>query len=178
MSFAPTIRRLTVAERLEYLHHLLRLDAKSRRFRFGCAASDAAIQAHCLRHIAADGQILGAFVGDEMRGAVELNPISRPGYGEAELALSVEKEFQRLGLGARLLARALQEMAPARAVLVCWADNTGMVQLARRFAAEIIQQGDCLVFTIKTSAIDCLSSQSRPPVHIDLTSTDIAFAYV
>ena len=69
------IRKLWIHEADQYRDHLLRLDAASRRNRFGGAASDDRIREHVNGSILLDAVIHGFFIDGTLRGAAELRPI-------------------------------------------------------------------------------------------------------
>jgi len=91
-------RRLGAADRAARLAHLARLGAEGRRARFRGSA------------LAADppepALALGCWIDGRLRGLAELYPLPADGRW-AELAASVEPEFQGQGLGRALLARLL-----------------------------------------------------------------------
>jgi GNAT superfamily N-acetyltransferase len=131
------IRKLWVGEAALYCNHLLRLDADSRHNRFGGAVSDDYIRAYVERSFP-HGVIHGIFIEGVLRGAAELQPLARPGSGEA--AISIEKPWQSHGIGSVLLARTLLS-ARNRSIkflrMACLADNRRMQELARKFSAEL-----------------------------------------
>src|SRR5215467_13084443 len=90
------VRKLWVGETELYRQHLLRLDAESRRNRFGGAVSDEFIE-HGEPSALGDAVIYGFFVDGIVRGAAELRLLERP--GEAEAALSIERSWQSRGVG-------------------------------------------------------------------------------
>lgn len=146
------IRPLEAGELPHYLDHLLRLDQRALWLRFDHAMDTAAIQTHCLGLMRPDARILGAFVEGVMRGAAELSPWRDGGRDCTELAFSVEPEFQRCGLGSRLIAHALDIVRPGPAVMLCRAANKGMIALARRAGADIVPQGNHLLCIVDTAA--------------------------
>jgi GNAT superfamily N-acetyltransferase len=84
--------------------------------------------------------IHGFFVEGVLRGAAELKPIGTPLAREAELAFSIEKPWQSHGVGTALLERTLLA-ARNRGLkflhMACLADNKRMLELARKFEAEL-----------------------------------------
>jgi GNAT superfamily N-acetyltransferase len=99
------VRRLWVGETELYRQHLLRLDAESRRYRFGGAVSDEFIERYAEPSAFRDAVIYGFFVEGVLRGAAELRPLACA--GEAEAALSIERAWQSRGVGTVLLERVL-----------------------------------------------------------------------
>ena len=61
------IRRVRATEGQEFRGHLLRLDAASRRMRFGGAVSDPFIESYGRRAVDDDGLIVGWFRGGDLR---------------------------------------------------------------------------------------------------------------
>jgi GNAT superfamily N-acetyltransferase len=96
---------LWVDETELYRQHLLRLDAESRRNRFGGAVSDGFIHRYSEPSALNGAVIHGFFVDGVLRGAAELRLLERP--GEAEAALSIERAWQSHGVGTALLERVL-----------------------------------------------------------------------
>jgi GNAT superfamily N-acetyltransferase len=133
------VRKLWIGEAELYREHLLRLDADSRRSRFGGAVSEAFIRNYVDLSVGLDAVVHGFFVDGQMRGAAELRPLGT-GQGEAELAFSIEKPWQSHGVGSMLLERTLLA-ARNRGIkllhMACLADNRRMQQLARKFDAEL-----------------------------------------
>lgn len=134
------IRKMWVVEASRYREHLLRLDAASRRNRFGGNVSDEFLANYANLVSGLDTVVHGFFVNGSMRGAAELRPIGTPRAREAEAAFSIEKPWQSHGVGSALLARTLLA-ARNRGItflhMACLADNERMQQLARKFDAEL-----------------------------------------
>ncbi len=140
------VRRLWSSETELYRQHLLRLDAESRRNRFGGAVSGEFIQRYAEPAALNGAVIYGFFVDGVLRGAAELRPLARA--GEAEAALSVEREWQSRGVGTALLERVLL-VARNRQIkhlhMICLAENRRVQQLARKFDAELTFQSGSVV---------------------------------
>jgi GNAT superfamily N-acetyltransferase len=134
------IRKLWIHEADQYRDHLLRLDAASRRNRFGGVVSDDRIRDHVKSSILLDAVIHGCFIDGVLRGAAELRSTGSPFSGEAEAAFSVETPWQSHGVGSELLSRTLLA-ARNRGIkflqMNCLADNKRMQQLARKFDADL-----------------------------------------
>ena len=134
------IRKLWIDRSGPYRDHLLRLDPESRRNRFGGAVSDAFIENYIELSLGLDAVIHGFFVDGALRGVAELRPLGRTFDGEAEAAFSIEKPWQSHGVGSALLERTLLA-ARNRGVkllhMACLANNQRMVELARKFEAEL-----------------------------------------
>jgi GNAT superfamily N-acetyltransferase len=134
------IRKLWIGEAELYRDHLLRLDGESRRNRFGGGVSDDFIRSYVELSRGLDSVIHGFFVDGTLRGAAELRPLGSDFAGEAEAALSIEKEWQSHGVGTALLGRTLLA-ARNRGIkhlhMACLAENRRMQQLARKFDADL-----------------------------------------
>jgi GNAT superfamily N-acetyltransferase len=134
------IRKLWIDRAGPYRDHLLRLDVESRRNRFGGAVSDEFIHNYIELSLALDAVIHGFFVDGILRGVAELRPIGSGFPEEAEAAFSIEKPWQSHGVGTALLERSLLA-ARNRGIklmhMACLANNRRMIDLARKFEAEL-----------------------------------------
>lgn len=133
-------RSLLPAEAGRYAEHLLRLSKADRRARFMGGMSEDAVRQHVARIDWNQAILLVAFVGGELRGAVEL----RFDNDRAELAISIEDGWQNQGLGGVMVRRAMT-MARNRGIrgieLHCMGDNHRMLRIAGRLSALV--QFDC-----------------------------------
>ena len=84
------IRKMWIDRAGPYRDHLLRLDADSRRNRFGGAVSDEFIINYIELSLGLDAVIHGFFVDGALRGVAELRPLGRGFAEEAEAAFSIE----------------------------------------------------------------------------------------
>ena len=134
------IRKLWIDRAGPYRDHLLRLDAESRRNRFGGAVSDAFIINYIELSLGLDAVIHGFFVDGVLRGVAELRPLVVSLPEEAEAAFSIEQPWQSNGVGTALLERTLLA-ARNRGIkllhMACLANNQRMIDLARKFEAEL-----------------------------------------
>ena len=134
------IRKLWIDRAGPYRDHLLRLDVESRRNRFGGAVSDEFIHNYIELSLGLDAVIHGFFVDGILRGVAELRPIGSGFPEEAEAAFSIEKPWQSHGVGTALLERTLLA-ARNRGIklmhMACLANNRRMIDLARKFEAEL-----------------------------------------
>ena len=132
------VRKLYPWEWHEFRAHLLRLGPEERRLRFCRGVDDAFIHAYCDRIDRPRTTVLGCFVEGTLRGVAELIQIPKEWPISAEIALSVEKPFQRQGIGGRLLGQILL-VARNRMVrtvhLVSLRENQPLQHLARKFGA-------------------------------------------
>jgi GNAT superfamily N-acetyltransferase len=134
------IRKLWIDRAGPYRDHLLRLDKESRRNRFGGAVSDEFIVNYIELSLGLDAVIHGFFVEGALRGVAELRPLGKGFADEAEAAFSIEKDWQSHGVGSALLERTLLA-ARNRGIkllhMACLANNSRMVDLARKFDADL-----------------------------------------
>src|SRR5262249_44725081 len=101
------IRKLWLGDAQDYRDHLLRLDAESRRNRFGLALAGQLIEAYVDSPTWSGAVMHGFLVDGVLRGVAELKPFGAAFPTEAEAAFSVEKPWQSHGVGSALLARTL-----------------------------------------------------------------------
>ena len=134
------IRKMWIDRSGPYRDHLLRLDKASRRNRFGGAVSDEFIRNYIELSLGLDAVIHGFFVDGTLRGVAELRPLGQDFSHEAEVAFAIEKPWQSNGVGSALLERTLLA-ARNRGIkllhMACLANNARMVDLARKFDAEL-----------------------------------------
>ena len=134
------IRKIWVDRAGRYRDHLLRLDKESRRNRFGGAVSDEFIVNYTELSLGLDSVMHGFFVEGTLRGVAELRPLGKDFAHEAEAAFSIETPWQNHGVGSALLERTLLA-ARNRGIkllhMACLANNQRMVELARKFEAEL-----------------------------------------
>jgi GNAT superfamily N-acetyltransferase len=134
------IRKLWIGEAEDYRDHLLRLDAESRRSRFGLVLADDLIKSYVASPTWSGAVMHGFLVDGVLRGVAELKPFGTAFPTEAEAAFSVEKPWQSHGVGSALLARTLlaaRNRGIRQVHMACLADNARMQQLARKFAAQL-----------------------------------------
>jgi GNAT superfamily N-acetyltransferase len=134
------IRKLWLGDAQDYRDHLLRLDAESRRNRFGLALADELIEAYVDSPTWSGAVMHGFLVDGVLRGVAELKPFGAAFPTEAEAAFSVEKPWQSHGVGSALLARTLlaaRNRGIRQVHMACLPDNARMQQLARKFAAQL-----------------------------------------
>ena len=135
-----TIRLLRHSELPQFRAHLLRLDADSRRDRFNGPTNDSFLASYAERSFHDGTIVIGYVENGEVLGAAELH--ERPDDAEptGEIAFSVERHLQHIGLGALLFSR-LIESARAfgyeRLRVTTHPQNTAMKRLARRFNASL-----------------------------------------
>ena len=158
------IRRLWPPDKESFRDHLLRLDARSRHWRFGGGMSDEFLVHYAENCFGKGDLIYGAFVNGKMVGAGELRsnraiwreqaPFGRDIHAEA--AFSVEDGYRRRGIGERLFKR-IRRAATNHGVetieIVCLPDNVGMQSLAKKFKTQ---------FTFEENALTGRLTAHRP----------------
>jgi GNAT superfamily N-acetyltransferase len=135
-----TIRKLRSPEMEKFRDHLLRLDEDSRRTRFGMVVDDSFLEAYAERADPGQTVIYGYFSGGEMHAAAELRSIGDSWGAEAEIALSVEADYQDAGIGTDLLGRIIQaarNRGVDRLYMSCLEGNHRMQRIARKYDAEL-----------------------------------------
>jgi GNAT superfamily N-acetyltransferase len=148
------IRKLWIGEAVNYREHVLRLDAESRRNRFGGGVSDKFVCDYVEMAISLDAVVHGFFVDGVTRGAAELRPLGVRFPGQAEAAISVEKPWQSHGVGSALLQRTLlaaRNRGFRLLHMTCLAENKRMQQLARKFDADLSFDFGSVVGEVRSS---------------------------
>jgi GNAT superfamily N-acetyltransferase len=141
------VRKLWASDAEAYGDHLLRLDAASRRNRFGGAVADNFIRSHAERAFEPENVIYGFLADGMLRGAAELRPFG-PNAGQAEAAFSIERPWQSHGVGTELLERTLlaaRNRGIKQLHITCLLENQRMQQLARKFDADLRRDSDSVI---------------------------------
>lgn len=129
------------------VRHLMRLSPEDRGSRFMAAAGEAQVRAHVERQFPRREAVIGWFAAGTLRAVAEIS-VDGP---RAEVALSVEGPWQRRGIGARLLARAVRKAQVRGArelVLYTAASNTPLIALAKNAGARFESHGPEVVATL------------------------------
>jgi len=145
------IRKLCDVETDAYRDHLLRLDAQSRYNRFCGRITNDTVRDYAATARGSDVILHGFFVDGVLRGVADLRILGR----EAEVAFSIEKPWQRQGVGSALLERNLlaARNRGAKLLRVCYlVDNYPMQQLARKFEARLVFDYGTVIGTMETDA--------------------------
>lgn len=108
LSASPEIRKLWRHDTPDVAEHLLRLDQHTRRSRFGAVVKDDFIEHHAEGVIAFDTVVFGAFFDGQLRAIGELRGMPQSWPRHAELALSVEPDWQGKGIGSSLFSRLIE----------------------------------------------------------------------
>ncbi len=144
-------RFLTEADAGEYQNHLLRLDHDSRWARFNCNASDMIIGRY-VASIAWDAcDIIGFFSDDYMRVAVEIRREASSHALMAEIAFTVEREYQNCRVGTNLMIQSLitlHERRILQASVVCLLSNRRMQKLALKYRSDVVADSGEVFITI------------------------------
>ncbi len=140
----PEIRKLWKGDSAALAGHLLRLDAETRRRRFGAFMGDDAIRAYGAKAIGVDTLVFGAFQGDRLHAIGELHGLFRPWPHDTEIALSVEPPWQGHGIGSALFSRlvtAAQNRGVTSLHVVFFNDNKPMWNITDKRHPSYARQG-------------------------------------
>ncbi|HSH42431.1 MAG TPA: GNAT family N-acetyltransferase, partial [Arenicellales bacterium] len=154
------VRRLGHHARGELAAHLLRLSPCQRRMRFNGGVSDEFVHTYCRGFCGTRSLVLGFFLDGVMRGAGELMLLSDIADSRScEIAVSVEHQYQGLGIGTGLVRRLLVLAANRRIRtmhVLYTRDNRRMENIALRFGAGLTTDG---------TQIDAVISVAAPTDH-------------
>ena len=143
----PAIRRLWPRDEKAFARHLGRLSGDARRLRFGTPAGNAFIRDYAARAFGLDAIIEACGVGKTVRGVVEVRPVGVDWPAMAELAITVEPDWQQQGMGTALMARAIlaaRNRYIQRIYMICLSENRPMQGLARKFEADLsVEPSEC-----------------------------------
>lgn len=132
-------RKLVPFENWRLEQHLLRLDGDDRRRRFSGTVPDEFLKLHCSRLDWLQSVVIGCFDAGVLRGAAELW-LGRAPEARAELAITVERDWQGEGIGTDLLRRALvlaRNRSARSLYMLCLLDNRRMQHIARKFEGSL-----------------------------------------
>lgn len=135
------VRRLWPAERDLFTAHLLRLDADTRRERFGTAVTDDFLRNYAETTFGVGGLVYAYVEAGEVRGAAELRGLEEIVIQTGEAAFSVERTWRRRGIGGELFSRlitAARNRNIRTLYMTCLPENAAMRNLARKFEAEMV----------------------------------------
>ncbi len=150
------VRRLWPSDKELFCDHLLRLDQRSRRLRYGGGISNDFLVHYGENCFGKGDLVYGAFVDGALIGAAELRS-NRPIWSEqapfgrhihAEAAFSVEDAFRRRGIGEKLFKRILRAAANhgvETIEIVCLPENVGMQNLAKKFETHFTFEQNSLI---------------------------------
>lgn len=159
-SIPGTFRKLWAGETGALLAHLLRLDADSRRMRFGSPVSNYFIEHYAKNALGGHSVVHGYFVDGTLRGVAELRGFRGLGGGEAEAAFSVERDYQNRGIGTELFGRAVlaaQNRGIRKLFVNFLSQNQRMQAIARKFDAVLTFDSDGVLGKVETPSANPLS---------------------
>jgi len=145
---AGTIRKLWTGEEALLQEHLLRLDAESRRRRFGSPVNRYFIEHYAQRALSRESVVHGFFVDGVLRGVAELRGCGEGAGGRAEAAFSIESDWQRRGVGSELLERtilAARNRSIHTIYMNCIVENRAMQAMAKKYEASLRFRADDVV---------------------------------
>ena len=137
------VRRLYRPDLPAFRDHLIRLDPETRYYRFGLRVSDEYLGQYAELCFEPGAMTYGYFEDGVVRGAAELRLFAsqdEPAVKDAEAAFSVEKPWRRRGIGAELMSHvvlAARNRRVAKLTIFCLRHNTAMLNLARKFEADL-----------------------------------------
>ena len=159
------IRRLFEVDQEDIGNHFRRLDTDSRRARFCGSVSNTGITRYVRTIFRFESQVIGAFVEGRLQGVAELRGVLNFWPPKAEAAISVDPDWQNLGIGDALVERVIT-MAQNRCVgsirLMCLKENTRMRHLATKHGAQICFDRDVIEAILHT----------KSPIPTNLTSAE------
>jgi GNAT superfamily N-acetyltransferase len=139
------IRKLWPAERDLFVAHLLRLDAETRRNRFGTAVTDDFLRQYAERTFGTGDIVFGYVENGEVRAAAELRGLDDVTSDGAEAAFSVEAGWRRNGIGEVLFQQLMttaRNRNHGRLFMTCLRSNLPMQRLAGKYAAVLARDID------------------------------------
>ena len=134
------VRKLWPTEIEKFRDHLLRLDKESRRMRFAHGVSDNFITDYANRMLDMGSVVYGFMDNGQVHAAAELRTLGTFWGQEAEAAFSVERPWQRQGIGTAMMERiirAARNRGVQRLYMNCLAENGKIQSIARRYEADL-----------------------------------------
>lgn len=128
----PCIDKIDDGSRVALADHFLRLSPDSRLSRFTRSVSDAYLVDYANRAFQGGNIVLAATIGDTIRGVAEILPTDGTGRS-AEVAFSVDDEWQGHGIGTALMVAMIASVAArgfTKIQLSCKCSNFKMQKLA------------------------------------------------
>ena len=148
---ATGMRRLWPIDRPLLKAHFLRLGRETRHDRFAMGVSDAFLDQYAERCFGFDDVIYGFVQNGTLRGVGELRPLAAAAGARmkvgAEAAFSVERAWQRQGVGGELfrrILRAARNRGLTSLYMMCLSHNEAMRKLGRRYGAEMDYSTDAV----------------------------------
>ncbi len=149
------VRQLRPSEQPLFRDHLLRLDKESRWDRFNGAINDAFLVSYAERCFHDGAVVIGVVEDGRVIGAAELHERPEELIPTAEIAFSVEHDWQNRGLGGLLFQRLLaaaRGQGYQRLRVTTHSQNAAMKALARRYGAKLTFEAGETVGVIDLSA--------------------------
>ncbi|MEE4189903.1 MAG: GNAT family N-acetyltransferase [Roseobacter sp.] len=129
-----------MSDRAILVAHFQRLDAETRRLRFGSVVNDAFVKDYAGHILSIDSVVYGAFADGELRGVAELHGVLGRWHPRAEAALLVEPAWQNRGLGGALMGHliaAARNRGLTSLRMICLRENHRMQRLAKKHDAVL-----------------------------------------
>lgn len=126
-------------DRLE--RHLLRLRSDDRLMRFGGPVSDEVIRRYCGQTEWLWSIVLGGFIDGTLRAAGELKLLDQQWPPSAEIAITVEGDYQDRGIGTEILSHLIvlaRNRFVATVHMICLNENRRMQRVARKFGTTLV----------------------------------------
>ena len=133
-----SIHRLYDSDIEDVKAHFMRLDMKNRRLRFGNPVNDGFLEQYAETILKSVSLVQGAYVDGVLRGVGEIRGLPTNWTKSAEAALSVEEDWQNMGIGGALLKRLVataQNRGISQIYMMCLKENTKMQHLATKHEA-------------------------------------------
>ncbi len=134
-------RKLYKEDFILFENHLKRLSPEERLLRFDFVISDEQIH-HYVQNINVQDIVIGLFSSNQVIGAAHLSVSKHESFeaGKIELGISVETEYQGLGLGTDLMYAAMtigEHEGFKKLEILCQSQNLPMIRIANKFGAVI-----------------------------------------
>jgi len=153
---SPVYRKLWPSEFHLLQDHLLRLSPESRQMRFGNLVNDPFIDSYCQSLNGSNNIVYGCLIAGRLRASAELHLLSYNWPLTAELAFSVEDEWQGKGHGSQLMESVLlaaRNRNISRLYMLCMSENSRMRHIAEKYHGAL---------TICSNQIECRLDSSSP----------------
>lgn len=135
-----TFRKLTREEAPLVVRHLLRLGPEDWHARFHGYAARHKASEHVRGLDWTQAVIIGAFHDGELRAVGELHPTADEGACDAEIAITVETDWQNRGIGTEVLRRlinAARNRNLRRVCLLCLSENARIRHLVEKLEGSL-----------------------------------------
>lgn len=136
-------RKLTPADRPAIRAHFERLGVEALRLRFGYAVAPATVSRHVDELDFATAILVGHLERGRVRGVLEILPFADTTPRRAELALTVEPDWQGLGCGTEMCRRGLVmacNRGIRRVLMVCLGENVRMQRVANKLDGRVLSR--------------------------------------